>query len=363
MNHLPDSLESMMHRRLKQGLWIVLLIILGGCASTVRHEQTIAFPQPPDEPRVIYVKSITGSLDFRKASFLDIIFGTPSGSDFSMPYGVSALGDKVYIADGPNNAVFVIDTKQETIGQIGGSREGGLTSPIGVAAATDGTVYVTDGPQKKVLVYGPAGGFRFAIGRKGEFASVGGVAVNNDLGRLYVVDTYGHSIHVYNLKSEPLFQFGKEGEGEGQFHFPTNVAIDRKTGNVYVTDTQNFRVQIFDKDGKFLKAFGELGDMPGTFSRPKGIGVDSEGHIYVADAAFNNFQIFDHDGRILMGVGAAGNMPGYFFLPAGLYVDEQDRIYVVDSMNKRVQVFQYLSEKWKKDHPEEYKKLLQPQGQ
>jgi sugar lactone lactonase YvrE len=44
--------------------------------------------------------------------------------------------------------------------------------------------------------------------------------------------------------------------------------------------------------------------------------------------------------------------------PAGLYIDENDKVYVVDTLNKRIQVYQYLSEKWKKDHPEEYNKYL-----
>ena len=98
--------------------------------------------------------------------------------------------------------------------------------------------------------------------------------------------------------------------------------------------------------------------MPGTFSRPKGIGIDSDGHVYVVDAAFNNFQIFDETGQLLLFIGGEGNAPGQFQLPAGMYVDEKDRIYVVDSFNFRVQVFQYLSDRWKKEHPEEYNKYL-----
>ena len=117
-------------------------------------------------------------------------------------------------------------------------------------------------------------------------------------------------------------------------------------------------MQAFDLDGKFLRTFGELGDTPGSFSRPKGIGVDTEGHVYVADAAFDNFQIFDENGQILMFVGSAGTGPGYFSLPAGLFVDENDQIYIADQANQRVQVFQYLSEKWKQEHPEEYGKML-----
>jgi hypothetical protein len=44
-------------------------------------------------------------------------------------------------------------------------------------------------------------------------------------------------------------------------------------------------------------------------------------------------------------------------------VDEHDKIYVVDSLNNRVQEFQYLSEQWKKEHPDQYNKYLLPDFQ
>jgi DNA-binding beta-propeller fold protein YncE len=126
-------------------------------------------------------------------------------------------------------------------------------------------------------------------------------------------------------------------------------------------DTLNTRVQVFDSEGKFIRSFGSLGDAPGTFTRPKGVGIDSDGNIHVADAAFDNIQIFSPEGTFLGFYGAAGLNPGFSFsLPTGVYIDENDKIYVVDQANSRVQLFQYLSEKWKKEHPtelENYRKL------
>lgn len=337
----------------------VAAVLLGGCVATAPPQGPLFYPPAPEEPKIVYLRSISSELDFRKPSFLDLIFGVPSGSVFRKPYGVSAHDDKIYVADTPNSVVFVIDMKREEVSFFGPSQQGGLVAPIGVAAGADGTIYVTDSSQEKVFAYDTKGNIKFVIGKKDEFKNLGTLAVNNELGRLYVVDTFGHTVRVYSLKGEPLFQFGTEGFEDGEFHYPTNVAVDKKTGNVYVTDTQNFRVEVFDKDGKFLKRFGSLGDQPGAFSRPKGIGIDSEGNVYVADAAFDNFQVFNKEGRLLIDVGGPGNAPGMFLLPAGLCVDENDRIYVVDSVNKRVDVFQYLSEGWKKAHPEEYRKYLQ----
>ncbi len=337
------------------GLSIFLTATLFGCASAPLAERPMIFPAPPEEPKIVYLKSYKGRLDFRKSSILDAIFGPPVGSDFKKPYGVSALDGRIYVTETQYAGVAIFDTRQQTV-----KLRGNFALPVGVAAVSDGGYFVSDAKQKKVFGYDQNGILRVAVGKKDEFKNPAGIAANNDLKRLYVVDSYGHCVFAYSLHGEKLFQFGKNGQGDGEFHYPTNVAIDRRNGNVVVVDTQNFRVQIFDKDGKFVRKFGQLGDVQGTFSRPKGVGVDSEGHIYVADAAFDNFQVFDENGQLLIFIGSAGLGPGYFQLPAGLFVDEQDKVYVVDSLNARVQVFQYLSEKWKKEHPQEYQSYLLP---
>jgi DNA-binding beta-propeller fold protein YncE len=334
--------------------FIFIVSFIGGCVAPP-PEPLLVYPSPPDEPRLVYLKSYTGSLDYRKSSVFDSLLGVPTNSDFSRPYGVYAIGGNIYVTDMQLPGVVIFDSANKSIRM---NRDTAL--PLGVVATPDGTYFVSDAKRRRVFGFDAQGKLKLSLGVKEEFKNPAGLALNSELGRLYVVDSYGHMVFIYSLAGEKLGQFGGEGTEDGMFHFPTNAAVDRRNGNVCIVDTQNFRVQIFDKDGKFIKKFGELGDIMGTFSRPKGIGVDSEGHIYVADAAFDNFQIFDENGQLLLFIGRAGSNPGYFELPAGLFVDEQDKVYVVDSFNKRVQVFQYLSEKWKQDHPDEYKKYALP---
>jgi DNA-binding beta-propeller fold protein YncE len=329
------------------------------CAPPVVKEVKLIYPSPPEEPKIVYLTSYKGESDFKKKGFLEAILGEAIFStDLQKPYGVTAYGDKMYVTDTQSAVVFVFDLKEQKVTFMGHKDLGKLALPAGVAVSSDGIIFVSDAKQKRVFGYDANGNLKIALGKKDEFKNPGGIAINNDIGRLYIVDSYGHMVHVYSTKGDPLFTFGKRGDGDGEFNYPSNAAIDRRNGNVYIVDTQNFRVQVFDKDGKFVKRFGQIGDVPGTFTRPKGIGIDSEGHIYIADAAFDNFQVFDDKGQILIFIGGPGHEPGYFWLPAGAYVDEKDRVYVVDSFNKRVQVFQYLSEKWKKENPEKYKEYL-----
>lgn len=339
-------------------MWLLILALAYGCGRAAVQEPLLLYPLPPDEPRIKYVRTYRGEIDFVKEGFFDLIFGKPPAPRLSKPYGVSARGDKIYVTQTGAASVAVIDTKEQKISYIGDmGSTGRLAMPIGVAVAPSGMLIVSDSKLKKVFVYDEAGNFKGAIGKKDDFEAPSGIAINAELGRIYIVDSYGHRVSVYSLQGEPLFKFGRRGHDDAEFNFPTGIAIDRRNGNVYVVDTQNFRVQVFDKDGKFLRNFGTVGDTPGSFARPKGIGIDSEGHVYVTDAAFDNFQIFDETGRVLLYIGSAGSRPGYFQLPAGLYVDENDRIYVVDQLNRRVQVFQYLSEEWKRKNSEEFKKL------
>ncbi len=339
----------------------MLALFNSGCAQKKSEEIRIILPPPPEEPRIFYVESLRGEANFKETKTLDLLIGKEGkgvGKNLFKPYGVAAANNTVYVTDTAIGIVFAMDTLNKKVTFIGDRPPGKLALPVSIAIGRNGTIYVSDSKLKKVFGYRKNGALFFAIGDKGEFRRPSGIAINEKLNRLYVVDTKSHNVKVYDLDSgKLLFEFGKRGIEEGEFNFPTNIAVDRRNGNVAVVDTQNFRVQLFDADGNFLSKFGRLGDKPGMFSRPKGIGIDSEGHIYVSDAAFNNVQIFDDKGNILLYFGGAGFGPSQFYLPAGVYVDENDRVYVVDSFNARVQIYQYVSERWKKEHPEEYREL------
>jgi DNA-binding beta-propeller fold protein YncE len=203
------------------------------------------------------------------------------------------------------------------------------------------------------------GKFFTALGKEGEFKNPAGIAINRELERIYVVDSHQHHIVVLSLvDGSKLFTIGQRGTGEGQFNFPSQLAIEPDTGNLWVVDTMNGRIQVLDPEGRYLFDFGQLGDAPGTFSRPKGIGFDSEGHVYVVDAGFNNVQIFNKEGQVLMGFSGYGSVtPGTMILPAGLAIDSNDLIYVADQWNAKISVFQYLSERYKREHPEVMERL------
>lgn len=335
----------------------ILAVLAGGCATKSHKEESLLFwPAQPEEPRILFVQSLRQEEDFRERSFLDALFGDPSGAFFSKPYGVFALDQIMYVTDTGSAGVVSYDMTTRKLKFFMGDKEQ-LRTPIGVAALPGGIVLVSDSKLSRIVGFNSDREEVLSMG-KGELSNPAGIAVNNRIGRVYVTDSRNHRVYVYSFEGKPLFAFGQSGNNDGEFMAPTNIAVDSRNGTVYVVDTLNCRVQVFDKDGKFLRKFGDLGDTLGSFTRPKGIGIDSDGHVYVVDAAFNNFQVFDENGQLLMFIGTGGMARGQFLLPAGLYVDENDRIYVVEQGNQRIQIFQYLSEKWKQAHAEEYQKML-----
>ncbi len=331
-------------------LFVAVVLVVSCAPRAGRQPVDLAWPLPPEKPRIKFIRAISSSEDFVKkeavTKMMDSIFGDIVVDTLGKPYGIAVdrMG-RVYVTD--IGRVWMMDLEKGDLQFIGTKPGTGRVSlPIGIDIASDGRIFVGDINLDRVFVYDEEGRFLTAIGEKGALESPSGIAIDDERGRVYVVDSRKHFVNVYSLDNYKFIQkIGERGHEEGMFNFPTNIALNSE-GNLYVVDTNNFRVQIFDPDGNFLSSFGQVGDAFGTFTRPKGIGIDSEDHVYVVDAAFQNIQVFGKEGKqFLMVFGGSGFGPGLFSLPAGMTVDHQDKLYVVDQLNRRIQIFQYLSYK------------------
>jgi DNA-binding beta-propeller fold protein YncE len=335
MNPVIPSSRSLSYRAV-----FILLLLVTACGPEIRRNEpgNLYWPSPPEPPRIHYIQSIYSEDDIgRVYSIKEKLFGKDYIDSITRPYGVYARRGKLYVTDLVMKSVVVFDFAEKRLSSIGAG--GAFQNPSSVVSDAAGNLYVSDAGQGKITVFDARGSSRVVLPLVGSKPVA--LAINEALGRLYVVDRNNHEVLVLGLNGKKLFKFGGFGDADGKFNLPLSIVLDR-AGTVYVLDGGNFRVQIFDAEGKFISKFGTVGDHQGTFANPKGIAVDSEGHIYVTDAAFSNFQIFDQQGNALLFVGGLGPNPGYFHLPGGITIDENDRIYVADQFNKRVQVFQYL---------------------
>lgn len=327
---------------------LLLSLMAYGCAGKPLPD--LIWPEPPDTPRVKFIRYYSGFNDFRRRNILvDAFLGVEGSPALLKPMSVHVdASGKIFVSDTAAADIFVFDPGRQETTSLGRIGVRGIFKPIGIATdPATGRIFFADSAGNKLYAIQADGAFIDTPDPPEPFKQPSGVAVDTLNKKLYVTDTQNHNIKVFNLDTLKYERtLGGRGKEEGQFNFPSHITVDGK-GRLYVTDTMNGRIQVFDADGKFLRTFGELGDAPGMFARPKGVAVDSEGHIYVVDAAFNNVQIFDEEGKVLMYFSSFGGDRGQLTLPAGIAVDKDDYIYVADSWNRRVAVYEYLGEKSK----------------
>ncbi len=330
---------------------MLLALLLGGLAvsfASIKAGTTPAVPNPvwplpPDEPRVVYVKSISGPADIGQTPSLWgrlahwATGSTGQSQNLQKPFSV-ALDESgnLCLTDTGANTVSYCDfqhKKWHSWNAVGKIR---FQSPVAVVRR-NGIFYVADSQLAKILAFKDNGKLLFQI--SAPLKRPVGLAINGST--LAVADSQAHCIFMFDLQGNFRSRLGQRGTGPGEFNFPTDVAFDTQN-HLLVNDSLNSRVQVFAADGKFLSAIGGAGDTSGNFGRPKGVAVDTFNHIYVADALFNNVQIFDLSGRLLLSLGEAGTAPGQFGLPTGLAIGTNNLIYVADGYNHRIQVLKYI---------------------
>lgn len=181
------------------------------------------------------------------------------------------------------------------------------------------------------------------LGEAGALLAPRDVAVAPD-GTLYIADTYNHRIvHWDPATGTVLAAWGAPGPDTpplepGTLNEPWGVAV-APDGSVWVADTWNQRVQKFSPTGELLAVVDHVPTTatPGFYG-PRAVAVDAAGRVYIADTGNKRIVVVDANGRYLTSLGGPGAGPGQFEEPVGLAVGPDGRIYVADTWNQRIQV-------------------------
>src|SRR6266850_4531585 len=176
-----------------------------------------------------------------------------------------------------------------------------FVEPHQAAVDKDGNVWVADAAAKdgkgmQVTKLSPDGRVLLKLGKPGQgagqsgldiFDSPTGVAVASN-GDIYISEGHGEAkpnnsrIMVFTKDGKFVKTFAGGGTGDGQLRSPHAIAFDSQD-HLYVADRGNSRVVVFDKDGKFLAAWKQFG-------RPSGVSVDKNDMLYVIDSQSSDNQ-------------------------------------------------------------------------
>ena len=109
----------------------------------------------------------------------------------------------------------------------------------------------------RVQVFDADGVFKYCIGgnsanpgsffQRGRTLSAPQGLWSDDLGRIYVADSFEGKVKVFDRNARLLAEIGTFGEGGGQLRIPSDVALDQY-GRLFVASSNNARVEVFGVD-------------------------------------------------------------------------------------------------------------------
>lgn len=280
-------------------LFVLLLFVttILGCSSDSTGDDPSVFSEIGDPPAQVDDDENLGNLaddsgangnstNFETFDVITIIGGEDIGSGdvdgdiseakLNSPHGMVLIGNRIYIADGDNRKIRVLELDENgggTLSTLAGGHGFSDTSD-GEAkfghfyqmAVYDGDIFIADTQNtaiRKVELDGdgsllevttiagakPAtAGFKDAYGTDARFFLPHGIAAGDD--ELFVADTYNHVIRridfsdteVTTVAGSPQVEgFSDSEDGEVLFHRPTSLAIDENY--LYITDTFNNRIR------------------------------------------------------------------------------------------------------------------------
>lgn len=215
-------------------------------------------------------------------------------------------------------------------------------TPTGIAFAADGSVIIPDTHYSRVMEFTPVGEVNRTWGTYGtgneQFIYPTDVAIGP--GGEFFLTEYGvgaERLHVFDTDRRYLRQWGRHGDGDGEFSRAMSLTIVGE--EVFVADTANHRIQVFSFEGEYRRRIGGVGTKPGELRFPHDIACAPDHTLVVCEYGNNRLSRFTCAGALVGTLGKPGRAYGEFNTPRGVTVSPQGAVFVADTDNDRIQRF------------------------
>ena len=158
-------------------------------------------------------------------------------------------------------------------------------------------------------------------------------------GTLYVIDGANNRLIRFLPDLTPHRDVGGRGSQAGQFYMPAFVTVDNDL-NLLISDPGNMRICRFNARLEYADEIKlEDEDDPLKYGRPSGVAVTDYGEVWMADIDNNHLVVFDNVGHFSKFVGGYGYGGGDMLHPEKVVRFNKDEFWVCDRGNKAVAVF------------------------
>ena len=166
------------------------------------------------------------------------------------PIDIAIDGNELFISTAGPIFVYSLNGKKKHEWGSKGRQLGAFEYPNGLAHDDEGNLFVSDTQNSRIQILDDKGALKGGTGKPPEdlndasrmFGLNMGLALD-DSQRVYIVDAFHHSIHVFDHDGNKLGEFGEQGELEGRFNYPSGI-VHLGGGKFAVADKWNDRVQI-----------------------------------------------------------------------------------------------------------------------
>jgi len=229
-----------------------------------------------------------------------------------------------------------------------GSGPGQFYYPRGITFRPfgDGEILVSDSWNHRVQAFRLNGEFLWSLGEfrdkglsPGKGKTVGfyepwGITCRRD-GSFYVVDSSNHRVLRFAADKKEVGEFGGMGKGEGKLFYPRGICLDEEN-RLWIADWGNGRIQCFTSDGDFLHQFPATAPGEQGRSNPCDIAIHRGQYLFVVDDVASRIKVFSPEGAFLFALGEQGDRPHQFNIPLAISVVNHDELVVADSFNSRL---------------------------